>query len=431
MLGVILAIVVIVLIASAVKWILCATGDALSFLVVLALLCYLGWLLWLALMAAAGAAMGFMGPALKSGGVGLLLAASALACSSAVGCGGWALARIVVPQAAGAALRARVDGERIEFQAAAWNGWQRVLIGSSIVAVGMFGWFGTGAVKMPEAAVLTRAAKATFAGDPLGHGMAFGMKASASASVALQLLTLCAVTAAGTYRTNRILRWLQTKCCVQACPHFIAEVQECIRRLEPCDREICTVAATLGIDWDSTRAARFVAGLPVFIPAAADASLATDAERHSRRLLEADLSGLKGAAGQRQDVLGEVARARARAKDRTDAQLEITSVESALRTLTVSLLPCREWQRYEEAMKRLVAVLEGIAPNTRQRSHQRATAIDEALKTLGLTEKASKDDVKRAYRRAAFRHHPDRGGDAKQFSRVTRAYEAVCAHYGY
>lgn len=429
MLGVMLAILVIVLVASAAKWILCATGDALSALVVLALLCFLGWLLWLVLMAAAGAAMGFIGPAFESAGIGLLLGASALACSIALGCGGWACARLSVPQLAGAALTAKADGERIAFQTATWNGWPRVLIGSSIVAAGMFGWFGTGAVTVPQGPALRRAT--TFAGDPLGHGMAFGRKAGARASAPLQWVALSAATAAGTVGAKRLLLWLHRTRSVRACPHFIAEVEDGIRRLQPLDRDIGAIAATLGLDWPEARVAHFVAGLPRVIPAAADARLATDAERHSRALLEADLAGLKRAARQRQDVLGEMAGARARANDRTDAQLEISCVESALRTLTVSLLPCREWQRFEAAMKRLEAVLQSIASNAQQGRQRTVTAIEEALRTLGLQRAASKDDVKRAYRRAAFAHHPDRGGDATEFTRVTRAYEAVCTHYGY
>lgn len=42
---------------------------------------------------------------------------------------------------------------------------------------------------------------------------------------------------------------------------------------------------------------------------------------------------------------------------------------------------------------------------------------------LGLPEGATEAEIKRAYRRLAALHHPDRGGDAEAFTRVRRAYE--------
>ena len=48
-------------------------------------------------------------------------------------------------------------------------------------------------------------------------------------------------------------------------------------------------------------------------------------------------------------------------------------------------------------------------------------ATDAAFKLLGLTTKATEEDVKRRYRELAFEHHPDRGGDTKKFHAVTEA----------
>lgn len=43
--------------------------------------------------------------------------------------------------------------------------------------------------------------------------------------------------------------------------------------------------------------------------------------------------------------------------------------------------------------------------------------------TLGLTEEASVDEVKQAWRRLASQHHPDReGGSAEEFNRCQAAY---------
>ena len=42
---------------------------------------------------------------------------------------------------------------------------------------------------------------------------------------------------------------------------------------------------------------------------------------------------------------------------------------------------------------------------------------------LGLSETAGRDEIESAYRRLRSQHHPDRGGDAEQFHRITKAYE--------
>jgi DnaJ-class molecular chaperone len=45
--------------------------------------------------------------------------------------------------------------------------------------------------------------------------------------------------------------------------------------------------------------------------------------------------------------------------------------------------------------------------------------------TLGLNESASEDEIKRAYKRMAMQHHPDRGGDVSQFQEIQEAYETL------
>ena len=45
---------------------------------------------------------------------------------------------------------------------------------------------------------------------------------------------------------------------------------------------------------------------------------------------------------------------------------------------------------------------------------------------LGVAADADDAAVKLAFKRAAMKHHPDRGGDPEEFQRITKAYEAMC-----
>lgn len=45
--------------------------------------------------------------------------------------------------------------------------------------------------------------------------------------------------------------------------------------------------------------------------------------------------------------------------------------------------------------------------------------------TLGINRNASEEEIKRAYRKMAAQHHPDRGGDTQKFQEIQQAYDTL------
>jgi hypothetical protein len=52
------------------------------------------------------------------------------------------------------------------------------------------------------------------------------------------------------------------------------------------------------------------------------------------------------------------------------------------------------------------------------------------LAVLGLEAGASQEAIKKAYRRLAAQHHPDKGGDADEFVKISNAYEFLTGKHG-
>ena len=62
-------------------------------------------------------------------------------------------------------------------------------------------------------------------------------------------------------------------------------------------------------------------------------------------------------------------------------------------------------------------------PSTRATTESAKAAATSIWETLGITARATADELKRAFRRRALATHPDRGGDAEAFRQVQRAFE--------
>lgn len=51
--------------------------------------------------------------------------------------------------------------------------------------------------------------------------------------------------------------------------------------------------------------------------------------------------------------------------------------------------------------------------------------MNDYYKTLGVAENASPDEIQKAYRKLAMKHHPDRGGDQAKFKDISAAYDIL------
>ncbi len=69
-------------------------------------------------------------------------------------------------------------------------------------------------------------------------------------------------------------------------------------------------------------------------------------------------------------------------------------------------------------MKLLLGLLALLAPVT-------AMFESDALRTLGLKKGATQEEIKKAYKRLAREHHPDKGGDSNEFIKIHDAYESL------
>lgn len=65
--------------------------------------------------------------------------------------------------------------------------------------------------------------------------------------------------------------------------------------------------------------------------------------------------------------------------------------------------------------------------STDQRSTDQRSSDSDALAVLGLQAGASQEAIKRAFRHLVKQHHPDMGGSAEAFRRISEAYQSLMA----
>ena len=51
--------------------------------------------------------------------------------------------------------------------------------------------------------------------------------------------------------------------------------------------------------------------------------------------------------------------------------------------------------------------------------------MEDFYQILGVNETASQDEIKKAYRKLAVEHHPDKGGDENKFKKISEAYDTI------
>jgi hypothetical protein len=77
--------------------------------------------------------------------------------------------------------------------------------------------------------------------------------------------------------------------------------------------------------------------------------------------------------------------------------------------------------------KKLYSLLEDMDEMFKQLRERRFLQPTD-LATFGLTRSCTTDDVRRAFRALALRHHPDRGGVADEFAEMTAAYQRLLTY---
>ena len=93
----------------------------------------------------------------------------------------------------------------------------------------------------------------------------------------------------------------------------------------------------------------------------------------------------------------------------TTSYAEVLRTHAGARERHAAPPPTSSFEQIKARMDRWIAQLDANDP------HQ----------ALGVSPRASADEVRSRYRQLALQHHPDRGGDPKRMQRVNEAYQRL------
>ena len=51
--------------------------------------------------------------------------------------------------------------------------------------------------------------------------------------------------------------------------------------------------------------------------------------------------------------------------------------------------------------------------------------MENYYETIGVSENATQEEIKKAYKKKAIQHHPDKGGDEEMFKKISVAFDTI------
>lgn len=79
----------------------------------------------------------------------------------------------------------------------------------------------------------------------------------------------------------------------------------------------------------------------------------------------------------------------------------------------------QQWKFHDKAQESFYRT--GYEQHRNSYANQAGTPIEDCFKILGLTQPCNEQDIKSAFKKLAFKHHPDTGGSKEAFQRINSA----------
>ncbi len=90
----------------------------------------------------------------------------------------------------------------------------------------------------------------------------------------------------------------------------------------------------------------------------------------------------------------------------------------------------RKQQERKEFNERMHGWYEGYRQERYANTASTGMSYSQACRILGVVQSATEEDIKRAWRKLSFKHHPDRGGDHQKIVEINNAYEYLMPKKG-